>query len=308
MNAIDELINNLHEAGMSGRKIAKQLGISKSAVNYRLNGRKGRGTGVKSSGGPKILLFDLESAPSLVATFGRWNVNIGPDSVVQEGGYIISACFKFLGDAKVTKLVQTSNEAVVGDDSRIVAELYEAFEQADIVVGHNAKRFDVPLFKTRLIANNMPPHKTVKVLDTLVIAKTLKFNSNKLDSLGNYLDVGRKIPTEGMTLWLGCMQGKRESLSKMLKYNEQDVLLLEKVYMQLRAFDTNPTNLGLYHNDEVARCPACGSKHLTPTGNSVYTSVSEFTEVCCDDCGHRSRSRQSFTTKEKRRNLLATPK
>lgn len=297
-------IDRMVAVGRSGRYIAAEIGRSKTTVNNYL---KSKTTSTEKTG-PKILLFDLENAPSLVATFGRFNVNIGPDSVITEGGFLLSGCWKFLGEAKMTKLVLTPEEAKNQDDSRIVAALYEAFETADVVVAHNGKRFDVPLFKTRLIANNMPPPKTVKVIDTLMIAKRLKFNSNKLDSLGNYLNVGRKVPTEGMSLWLNCMNGDKKSLDKMLAYNEQDVHLLEEVYLKLRAFDMLPPHLGLYYSDDTARCPACGSLHLTPTGKSVYTSVSEFEELVCDDCGHRSRTRKAINSSTKRKNTPASPK
>lgn len=295
------------DLGYSSREIERRTGVSKSAINYFLNGRE---TAKKSlpTNGPRILLFDLESTPSIVAAFKRWKVNIGPESVIREGGHLLSACYKFLGDKKVTRLVLTPKEAKEGNDARIVAELYEAFEQADIVVGHNAGAFDVPLFKTRLLDNGMPPPKTVKVIDTLKIAKTLKFNSNKLDSLGHYLEVGRKIPTEGMKLWLDCMNGDKEALKKMLDYNEQDVILLEDVYLRIRAFDTNPVNAGQYHDDDKQHCPVCGSTDLTHTGNNVYTQVSQFDEVLCNDCGHRSRTRTPKNSKSQRSNLLITPK
>lgn len=310
-----EWILHLKQQGFGSRHIANLVGCSKSTVNNFLGSLTTKSSTtvvaevetikVKT---PNILLFDLESAPSIVATFKRWQTNIGPESVIREGGYIISACWKFLGEEEMTKVVQTPEEAVAGDDSRIVAELYEAFEKADIVVGHNGKRFDVPLFKTRLIANGMPPPKTVKIVDTLLIAKKLKFNSNKLDSLGHYLEVGRKVEHSGMPLWLRCMEGDKESLAKMLEYNAQDVHLLEEVYLKLRAFDMLPPNLGLYFNDGEHHCPVCASTDLTYTGNSVYTAVSEFEEIACNDCGHRSRIRKSKTTSDQRATLLMSPK
>lgn len=304
LNSQSKLILELLSQGNSHRKVAEMVGVSKTTVTNTWAKHKKQPKEKK----PKILLFDLENAPSIVAAFNRFNVNIGPDSVITEGGFLLSACWKFLGETKIHKIVLTPKEAKQADDSRIVAQLYEAFEDADIVVAHNGKRFDVPLFKTRLIANNMPPPKSVKVIDTLLIAKKLKFNSNKLDSLGNYLEVGRKIPTEGMVLWLDCMNGDKKSLTKMLEYNEQDVILLEQVYLKLRAFDALPPQLGLYYEDTAARCPACGSDSLTESGNSVYTAVSEFKELVCDDCGHRSRTRTSINSKEKRKNTPASPK
>ena len=300
-----EWIEYYSNLGYSSREIERRTGVSKSACNYFLNGRAT--PQVPQKDGPRVLLFDLESAPSIVAAFGRFKVNVPQDAVVKEGGSLISVCYKFLGDNKVTKLVQTPKEAKAMDDSRLVAELYVAFEEANIIVAHNLDRFDLPLFKTRLLANGFPPPPTVKTVDTLKIAKSMRFSSNKLDSLGSYLELGRKVDHEGIKLWLDCMNGDKKSLDKMLAYNEQDVLLLEKIYLKIRAFDTKPANAGQYFKDSEVHCPVCGSTDLTPTGNSVYTSVSEFPEVECNDCGHKSRTRSTTSTKETRSKLLLTP-
>lgn len=305
---IDQIIE-LKSNGLPSRSIADLLNIGKSSVNNVWNryldlGEELDRTTDKKSEGPRILFFDLESSPSIVATFGRWKQNIGTESVLREGGFLLSACWKFLGDKEVTKIVLTPEEARNGDDSRIVCSLFEVFEDSDVVVAHNAVKFDYPLFKTRLISHGMPPPKVVKVTDTLQIAKTLRFNSNKLDSLGNYLNVGRKIETTGISLWIRCLEGDKNALQTMVDYNEQDVILLERVYMQLRAFDPRPANAAHYFNDNKCRCPACGSDQVEFTENSVYTQLSEFAEVLCNNCGHRSRTRKPINSKEKRSTLL----
>lgn len=296
INKIEVLLSE----GLSSRKVASVVGCGKSAVNNyrnRLNIKP-------STNGPKILFLDLESTPSITANFGRYKVNIGPESVIQEGGWLLSASWCWMHDQEVKGIVLTPEEAKNQDDSRIVAELYDLFEQADMVVAHNGSRFDVPLFKTRLIANGFSAPKSVKVIDTLVIAKKLKFNSNKLDSLGNYLGVGRKLPHVGMPLWLGCMQGDKKSLSNMLEYNKQDVKLLVDVYKALRAFDNRAPNAGLYFDDNLTRCVVCGSAEVHETGNVVHTAVSSFAEVQCRSCGHRSRKRKNLNSKDKSSSVL----
>ena len=300
-----EWILELKAQGMSSREIASIVGCSKSTVNYVIKGRPKKNQRLD---GPRILFFDLENTPSIGASFQRWKVNLSQDSIIREGGSLLSACWKFNGDTKVTKAVLTSAEAIKDNDARIICELYEAWEQADMVVAHNAKRFDVPLFKTRLLYLGLPPPKTVKVIDTLEIVKKLKFNSNKLDSLCRTLDIGSKMEHEGIELWLNCMAGNGKALKKMVDYNEKDVLLLEELYHIIKPFDTNPHNAAHFFKDNKQRCPVCGSENLTPTGSMVYTPVSEFEELSCGDCGHRSRKRNVLNSKEKRASLLVTPK
>lgn len=257
---------------------------------------------------PKILFFDIENAPSVVVSFSRFNVNFGQDNVLEEGGWMLTACYKWAGESKIHKLCLTPEEALARDDSSIVAGLYEAFEEADLVVAQNGDRFDVPLLKTRGLVNGFPPFKTVRSIDTLKMARQLKFNSNRLDSLGAQLGLGRKVQHTGIDLWVRCMNGDADALREMLEYNEQDVVLLEAVYNKLRAYDTRHPNLGQYYSDNNSRCPACGSHNLTATGHSVFTPVSEFAEIVCEECGHRSRSRQAINTKEKRASLVMSAK
>ena len=60
-----EWIDRLHEIGFSSREIAERTGVSKSAINYHLNGRNKKSKPPTS--GPRVLLFDVESTPSIVS-------------------------------------------------------------------------------------------------------------------------------------------------------------------------------------------------------------------------------------------------
>ena len=304
-NQINEIIQ-LSKAGVSSRNIAERVGVSKSGVNDLINRVGVERDSVEKK--PRILLIDLENAPSVVATFGRFKQNLGIDSVIEEGGWLISAAWKWLDEEKIDSVVLTPEEAKNKDDFRIVATIYELLENADILVYQNGNKFDLPLIKTRCILNGFPPPKTVKTVDTLVIAKTLKFNSNRLDGLGKQLGCGRKVQHEGISLWISCMNGDKKALQKMQEYNVGDISLLESVYLQIRAFDPKTPSVGLFYSDEVQRCPACGSANVHETGNSIFTPLSEFSELVCTDCGHRSRNRKAVNTKEKRQSVLITPK
>lgn len=302
-NEIKTEISRMKAFGFSSREIADSLNISKSGVNDFLNS----GERPKKEG-PNVLFLDLETAPSIVVTFGRFNVNLSQDNVLKEGNYLLTAAWSWLGSETVYGMKLAPNSAIKGEDVEIVAQLYEAIEEADIVIAHNSVKFDLPVIKTRLVANGFPPHKTVKIMDTLRMAKHFRFPSNKLDSIGAYLKLGRKVDTGGIDLWVRCIQGDEAALQEMLEYNIEDVNLLKRVYYKLQAFNSGTANFAHYYDDDKHHCPACGSTHLTETGNFVYTPVSKFEEVVCEDCGHRSRTREVQNTKEQRKKLLVTPK
>jgi ribosomal protein L37AE/L43A len=156
-----------------------------------------------------------------------------------------------------------------------------------------------------MIINNFAPLKKVKEIDTLRIARQMRFQSNRLGSLGVILGEGDKASHSGISTWIGCLAGNQESLDEMLVYNIEDVDLLYRVYMRLRNHDSRPLNAGLFTLNEKVMCPVCGSHEVEETGNTVYTTLNEFKEYECNDCGSRSRSRSAVSTKQKRKTLLA---
>lgn len=294
-------ILRLKEQGLSSRQIAGILDVGKSTVNDWLQRQGASEEQPKKQ--PQLLIFDVETVPSIAATFGRFNQTIGHNNIIREGGAIVSAAWKFYGDTEVKSVVMTPEEAIKDNDTRIVCELYEAFEQSEVVVAHNAS-FDLGVFKARLALHRMPMHKTVKVIDTYKISKGMRFNSRKLGSLADYFDVSRKITNEGIQLWIRCMNGDADALEEIRLYNVGDIKTLEEVYNCVKAYDNRPINLGQYFNDNEQHCPACGSTDIASTGNLVYTDVSAFDEVICNSCGHRSRKRIQRNSKDKRFNLL----
>lgn len=295
-------------AGYSQREACVSVGVPRSTMQDYIRRLGGEEDTLPVILGPKVLYVDIESAPDLSVGFSRYNANFGQDNIIAEGGYFLCAAWKWHGDDNVfTAEISNPEERWYGSDIEVVAALYEAINQADWVVAHNGLRFDIPMLKARLAFHGMPPLSTVKVIDTLRIAKQFRFNSNKLDSLGAYLGLGRKNQHSGIKLWVDVMRGDPDAMEEMLEYNIQDVHLLEQVYHKLRAFDATHPNASHYHPDDAMRCAVCGSTDVAPTGKSVYTAVSQFKEVRCNGCGHVHRRREALNSKEKRKNILVSP-
>lgn len=299
---ITKLIIQAKQEGYSSRAIAEVLGIGKSTVNDIYNRYKN----TESNGGPKILLLDLETAATLSYHFDRWDVSISEAHVVEEGGQILVGCYKWLGEDAVFSLYQTAEEIKTLDDSRIVAELYDILEKANAVVMHNGRKFDHKVLQTRGVVHDYGKLPTVKIIDTLEIAKKkLKLPSNRLDSIGKYFKLGRKIQNSGIELWKQVQKGDKQAMKDMVEYCIQDVILLESVFKKLAHLGIDGFNAALYYDDEEIRCNVCGSKHVELTGRHTYTGVSKFSEYECLDCGTVSRNRKNKTTTTKRKQLLS---
>ena len=241
---------------MGSRKIADKLGICKSTVNYYF--KEYLDNNFVETNRPKICFIDIESMPSITATFGRRKQNISQDAVLREGGWIASYAYKFLGDTEVKGNVLSEEEAINADDSQLCLELWELIEQSDVLVAHNLINFDLPMIKARMIVNGLPPIRKVKLMDTLVLSREFRYNSHKLDSLCQQLGLGEKMAHSGIYLWIECMEGNPEALQHLLEYNKQDIVLLEELYLKIAPYSTKHPNLAVNLGDKV-RCNICCS-------------------------------------------------
>lgn len=227
----------------------------------------------------KIVYWDIETSPNIVYTWGAgWDENV--IEVIQPW-YMISFAYRWEGERTTKCVVLTPEEAVACDDSRIVEELRDVLDEADIAVAHNGDRFDVKKFNARLIKNGLTPPQPYRTIDTLKVARSqFKFNSNRLDALGEYLEVGRKVKHQGFALWKQCMEGDEAALKKMAQYNKGDITLLRDVYLKLRPFMPNHPNLAVY--GKPASCPSCNadSTNLYPRGYKTTNTGRKRTWLC----------------------------
>ena len=254
----------------------------------------------------KILLFDIETSPILANIWGLWT-ETRDFKFVDVDWYILSWSAKWLNSKTtiVRSLPDYPNyKKNSQDDSALIKDLWALLDEADVIIGHNCKKFDIKKLNTRFLINGLPPPSASRVIDTLSIAKQhFAFTSNRLDTLGQILGLGKKVDTGGFSLWKGCLSGDMESWKKMCKYNKQDVILLERVYLKLRPYWNAHPNVNLDTTMDTPLCPVCGSKHLVRRGYA-YTNTSKYARVCCSDCGKWSRVRVNEITKAVSKNIL----
>ena len=195
-----------------------------------------------------------------------------------EEGFILTYSAKWLGNDAIMSNRITKR----ADDSKLVLELAEPFDQADIIVCHNAMKFDIPLIKTRMIALGLKPPLPNKIIDTLRICRQeFRFPSNRLDSVAIYLGLQRKKQNSGFDLWRRCMNMEDAAFDDMLSYNIQDVVVLEELYLRLRPWSKNHPNVSLYREDGKTCCVACGCEELQKADKSSFTNISEFEVYVC---------------------------
>lgn len=233
----------------------------------------------------KILLYDIETTPLVSYTWGTFQQDV---IRVKEEWYILCFAYKWLDEKKVHVVSLPDFKLYRKDpknDAEVIKKLHSLFSEADIVIAHNGDRFDQKKTNTRTIKNKLLPPEPYKSIDTLKVArKYFQFTSNRLDALGEFLDLGRKQSHTGFDMWLGCMAGDNKSWNLMRKYNKQDIALLESVYLELLPWIENHPSLSLMDGRPEA-CPKCGGGPLHKGGKRKYTKVASVMRYQCRNCG-----------------------
>lgn len=251
----------------------------------------------------KILLWDVETSESVVKTFSLYNQYIHPKNIIRDW-FIICGSWKFLGEDAVDSVSLLSDaerfERDFTDDYEVTKQLREAILKADIIVHHNGDKFDVKKLNTRLIYHRLPPLPVkLTTVDTLKEAKhTFAFSANRLDYLGQYLDVGRKIKTDD-ELWGRVLAGQSDAIEEMVEYNKRDVTLLEDVYKVMRPYIRHPNTASIAANDSDSCCVDCQSTRLQYRGYNT-TKIGTKQRFQCLDCGKWGHD-PKYTTKTKLR-------
>jgi len=241
---------------------------------------------------PKILVYDIETSPSLGWAWTKWDTNI--NEIAQDWHFLCFA-YKWLGDKSVRTVAQPDFVSRYRkdrtDDYDVVKALWHLFDEADIVVAHNGNRFDQTKTRARFLQHGFDPPSPFREVDTLREARRhFNFISNSLDDLCRQLGIGRKAYDGGFNTWLQCMAGDKTAWSRMLKYNKQDVNMLEALYLRLLPWMEGHPNMALI-SDRPDACTKCGSDLGFKSNGWRYYQVTKRRVFKCKDCGASSYGR-----------------
>lgn len=253
---------------------------------------------------PKYLILDIETLPCTVFVWGLFKQRIPHNNLVTDW-CVLSWKAKWLYEKEVFGDVLSPEEATKQDDSRILRPMWDLLEQADVVIAHNGKNFDLRKLNARFWHHKMKPPTPYQIIDTLKESqKILGTTSHKLDYLGKYMVNRGKIETN-FDLWVRCFHGDQEALNYMFEYNQEDVVLLEEVYLELMPWIRPHPNFAIYAEADVPCCVYCGHTELEEVGLYV-TAANRYHTKRCKKCGGIMRERLSDITREERKNLYTS--
>lgn len=231
----------------------------------------------------RVLFLDIETAPNLGWVWGQFQQNV---IQFKSHWYMLSFAYKWADEDQVHVLGLDDFKGynpLEENDKELCKALWKILEEADIVIAHNGKSFDLPKIKTRFLVHGLKPNSPYKIVDTKQIAsKNFAFDSNALDAIARQLKVGKKLAHTGFHLWHGVMQGDPESWRQMKEYNIHDVVLLEEVYYLIRAWDQKPPQVNKGET-VIQACPRCSSHDIHKRGFS-YTAKGKKQRYQCLNC------------------------
>jgi RNase H-like protein len=253
----------------------------------------------------RIGLLDIETSPIQASVWGLFDQNIGLEMIGKDW-FILAFSWKWLGEKELIykdKSRSWRNE----DDTILLKSLWNLLDEAEVVVAHNGRQFDLKKINARFALNGIKPPSPYKIVDTKEVAKRVfGFTSNKLAFLTDKLCKTKKLDHgkfPGYLLWQQCLLGNPLAWKEMAKYNKADVLSLEELYLVLRPWISDHPNHGLFVEDAEPCCNRCGSTKLHRRG-SYRTALSRYARFQCLGCGGWLRGRAAELPVSQRPRLL----
>lgn len=236
---------------------------------------------------PKIVLFDLETMSDLEQIFKRIpSIGAWPGRTLKgDMMSIVNFGYKYLGEKETHCIANWELASDINDDAALVHMAYEILKDADGIVTHNGKQFDIKVLNTRLAKYGLPPVPKMPHADTKVIAKRgLSLYSNSLNEVASFFNLEQKMENGGWNLWVQVHKGNKQAQKLMVEYCKQDVNVLEQVFTALLPYakSSEIPNYNLFTDGIV--CPSCGSGTVEKHGMRA-NSTRKIQRYRCRSCG-----------------------
>jgi uncharacterized protein YprB with RNaseH-like and TPR domain len=228
--------------------------------------------------GDDILVWDVETTPNIGCFWraGR-KITILPAAILQERQMCVVG-YRWLGAKKSHSFTWGPDR----DEEGLVRRAVALLDRARFSIAHNGDRFDVPWLRGRAMYYRIPMDSYYATVDTLKAFQRLaNLNSHRLDYLGEYFGLGRKIKT-GFELWKRIVtENHQPSLRSMATYCRGDVDLLMNIYLEFRSyFPAPPVRI----SRNVSYCPYCDGSSTVVWQHTITKAGSPRLRLKCRDC------------------------
>jgi len=247
----------------------------------------------------RILILDVERIPGI--TQQSWwdrgdlkNRYIHHETVIREPRTTI-VCAKWYDEPDVMRFAEWDR----GGRGPFLRKVHKLMSQADIIVGHNLDRADVPWLKGDFYLPRighdhrpeLPPLPPFKTVDTLKAARGV-FGSGapfkSLDALCKIVGVPAKTDVYDRDAMERALAGNDDDRERLTTYCEGDVVATQWLYDWLRPHIKNHPALFVDGRNKLRTCNRCGSA-TRDTKRRYVANVLTYSMRKCTNCSAYSR-------------------
>lgn len=173
------------------------------------------------------------------------------------------------------------------DDGRegMLRRVWEAYDQAHLVYGHNVDRFDTRNLNAEWLTYGLNAPSPVKILDTLKEArKAFGFESNTLASLTERLGIATKTDKYSVEMARAAVGGNKAKQKQLKSYNVGDIHASREFVDYLRGWiPSHPHDINGTASEHPT-CNQCWGDDLVRNGTKLANQI-VYTLWRCNDCG-----------------------
>lgn len=236
----------------------------------------------------KVLIYDIETSKTPFELWWSGNQFVNGNNALDDSK-IVTISYKWLNSDTVGVLKWNNKKK---SDKKLMKEFLEVYNQADMVIGINNNRFDNKFVNTRAAKYGLDVNLHVKSLDVQKECRRLfRLPSYSMKYLGRYFEIPQqKMKVHLEDIWEDLVYGTKEASKKamklLIKYNIQDILTTEQLYIRLRKYLKHPVHLGILSDKEKTTCPICGGHNVELYKTTTTSSGTIQRIMQCKDDNH----------------------
>lgn len=247
----------------------------------------------------KVMTLDLERLPG-TAEIPFWSLNdykgrrIRHDHVTAWPRTICVA-WRWYGQ-KRTEYASEWDDGPAG----MLERVWHAYDQADVIYGHNVARFDTKHLNSGWRDLGLPAPSPYKTVDTLTEArKVFGDESMTLEALTKRLGIATKTDRYDPEVARAAVAGHKPSQRRLRRYNVGDVEASEAFVDRLRGWIPSHPHALMGNPDDMPTCNQCWGPDLEPNG-WVLAQQMRYPLFRCQDCGGQVQGRRGVRVSDVR--------
>jgi hypothetical protein len=181
--------------------------------------------------------------------------------------------------------VEFAAEWTAGGREALLRKTWQAYDRAQVVVGHNLGPFDTKKLKTEWAEAGYAPPSPFKVVDTLKVARReFGAESNTLDALCKRFGIVAKTDRYKIEVARGAVSGNRAYQAQIKGYNVGDIAASRGIYDFVRPWDASHPHSAQAIGDGRLACNSCWGEDLEPNGFKLANLIL-YRVYRCQGCG-----------------------